>query len=373
MNIREIRSIYIHFPFCRHLCNYCDFYKNIPKNKEKEYEAYEASLVKGFALLTDLLKENDSTLGALNTLYLGGGTPSLWGERGAAFLKNFLLDRNIILGPSCEFTFEVNPGGWTEEGLLAWRDIGVNRYSLGIQSLNPHFLKLIDRVHNIEDVHETLNYFSSKKLSFSVDFMLGLPFSKKFKRDIISELEEILVHDPEHISLYILTTKAGYIHKDHLPDDEYIEGEYLRVSNFLIKRGYDHYEVSNFSKKGKESNHNLQYWKSESVAALGPSATGFLKEAQTRFKWKMTQVDFVLEKLTAEEMKLEEVYMALRINRPFDLSMFTDNLLELEKVLDLWQERKLLNTRAGSTISLNSNGFLILDSLMDDLFKHELV
>jgi len=373
VNNREISSLYIHFPFCRHLCNYCDFYKNIPGDKVKEYESYQTSLVKGFEHLQTLFKENDFSLKTLNTLYLGGGTPSLWGDMGASFLKNFLLERSIVLGPNCEFTLEVNPGGWTKEGLLAWREIGVNRYSLGIQSLNPHFLKLIDRIHNIEDVYDTLKYFSQNKFSFSVDFMLGLPFSKKFKRNIISELDEILSYEPEHISLYILTTKAGYIHKDHLPDDEYIEEEYLSVSNYLIEKGYDHYEVSNFSKRGKESKHNLQYWKSESVAALGPSATGFLKETQTRFKWKMTTVDFVLEKLTDEEMKLEEVYMALRINRPFDLSKFTKKTSELKKVLDQWEDKDLIHSRNGFVVSLNSKGFLILDSLMDDLFKHQLV
>jgi oxygen-independent coproporphyrinogen-3 oxidase len=373
LNNNEINSLYIHFPFCRHLCNYCDFYKNIPTDKDKEYSSFETSLVEGYEKFFEEFSDLNYELGALNTLYLGGGTPSLWGERGALFLQNFLVERKIKLSSDCEFTLEVNPGGWTKEGLSKFREIGANRFSLGIQSLNPNFIKIIDRIHNIDDVFETLNYFKDQKLSFSVDFMLGLPFSQKYSRDIISELEEILSFEPEHISLYILTTKAGYIHKDHLPDDEYIEKEYLVVASFLKERGYLHYEVSNFSLPNKESRHNLKYWESQSVMSLGASATGFLKEDGTRYKWKVSSNTFVKENLNNEELKLEEIYMALRINRPIDLSKYIENTAELKIILENWSALGYLETYDEFKISLNSKAFLILDSLIDDLFSKKLI
>lgn len=368
-----VNSLYIHFPFCRHLCNYCDFYKNIPKNKDKEYEDFEKSLIEGYSELEKLLSKNNSKIESLNTLYLGGGTPSLWDQRGAEFLKNFLLERNINLGPSAEFTLEVNPGAWTEAGLTSWQSTGVNRYSLGIQSLDANFLKIIDRVHNIDDVYETLEFFHKNQLHFSVDFMLGLPFSEKYNRNIIEELTEILKFNPEHISLYILTTKAGYVHKDHLPSEEYIESEYLEVAKFLIARGFDHYEVSNFSKPNKESKHNLKYWRSESVAALGRSATGFLKESAIRYKWKVSKNEYSQEHLTEAELLLEEVYMGLRINQLYDFSKIISNTEKFEEVLISWTENDYIKERDEFKISLNSKGFLVLDSLMNDLFKHELI
>ena len=345
----------------------------MPTDKNVEYTKFETSLLEGYSELSKLLEKNNSSISALNTLYLGGGTPSLWDKRGAEFMKNFLLERNIKLSSGAEFTLEVNPGAWSREGLSAWQSTGVNRYSLGIQSLDSNFLKIIDRVHNIDDVFDTLNFFSSNELHFSVDFMLGLPFSEKYNRDIIAELSEILKFNPEHISLYILTTKAGYVHRDHLPGEEYIEGEYLAVANFLESHGFNHYEVSNFAKANKESKHNLKYWRSESVAALGASATGFLKESATRYKWKVTKSEYSEEVLSSDELRLEEVYMGLRINQLYDLSKISKDLVRLGSLLDEWQGLDYLKERVEYRVSLNSKGFLLLDSLMNDLFKHELI
>jgi oxygen-independent coproporphyrinogen-3 oxidase len=373
LNIHQIEALYIHFPFCRHLCNYCDFYKNVHKNRDQELDSFETSIVEGYSRFMGEFESKGYQIESLNTLYLGGGTPSLWGERGARFLQKFLLERNIKLGSDCEFTLEVNPAAWTKEGLESFISTGVNRFSLGIQTLNPNFLKVIDRIHNIDDVYETLKYFKNLNVSFSVDFMIGLPFSEEMNRGIISELEEILTFSPEHISLYILTTKAGYIHKSELPSEEYIEREYLAVSDFLRSKGYDHYEVSNFSLPKKESRHNLKYWNSESVMSLGVSATGYLREISTRYKWLASKSDYSKEVLSSSEKKLEDVYMALRINRPIDLSMYIENIENLKNLISKWDEQGLLGYRDETSISLNSRGFLILDSLLDDMFKFNLL
>ena len=202
--MKTVNSLYIHFPFCRHICNYCDFYKAVPKNN-LEVKNFQKLLEKSSAKNRDFLKNNGYILGPLETLYIGGGTPSLWGEEGARFFSG--------LGPSFfpdyEFTLELNPGSWTHKGLEEWCKTGVNRLSIGIQTLNEKLLPLLNRVHTLTESFETLEMAKKKNFSFSVDFMLGLPHSKKYNRNILVELQKVLAYKPEHLSLYILTAMAA--------------------------------------------------------------------------------------------------------------------------------------------------------------------
>lgn len=363
-------SLYIHFPFCRHLCNYCDFYKKVPQNRGQELSSFHQFLEDSWIKHEELLSREGYQLSPLKTLYFGGGTPSLWDTDGVNFLENFFIEKGLKLDPSGEFTLEVNPGTWTEQGLKRWREFGVNRFSLGIQSLRSDFLKVLDRVHSLQDVHDTLTFFGENKFNFSVDFMLGLPLSKEMKRDVIAELEEILKYGPSHISLYILTVKGGYPYKDKLPDDEWIEDEYLKVSRYLKDKGFLHYEVSNFAFEGKESRHNLNYWKSSTVMALGPSATGYLGEAGIRYKWKTSAPDYVVESLNESEQKLEKFYMALRTNEGVNLSYFfsDDVLVKVKNKALEWEAKGLLDINNNDRITLSSKGYLILDSLLDEVF-----
>ncbi|EQC49734.1 radical SAM family heme chaperone HemW [Bacteriovorax sp. DB6_IX] len=359
-----VKSLYLHYPFCRHLCNYCDFYKNIPKN-DGDVDSFELLLEQMFEEHEKLMQKLGYSWQELETLYIGGGTPSLWGKRGAKKLAELFKKYDIRLSQNVEFTLEVNPGSWSEESLQAWQSIGVNRFSLGIQSLSSNFIKVLDRIHNIDDVYKTLEKFSEMKANFSVDFMLGLPFSKKYQRDILSELEEILKYSPNHISLYILTVKDHYIHINELPDDEWIEKEYLTVANYLKSKGFEHYEVSNFAKPGFESHHNKEYWKMNSVAAIGPSATGLFTEKGHRYKWKVSKAEYVSEELSQKELFLEEVYMGLRINDGLTLNMFNNS--SFSQIAQTWVNRNIAEIKEDRVI-LNSAGFLILDSLMDELF-----
>jgi len=364
-----IESLYIHFPFCRHLCNYCDFYKTIPKGSEDLglFEKLFLEMESEHAILLDRLGYEMENL---KTLYIGGGTPSLWGERGAHFLAKQFERMGIRFDEEREFTLEVNPGTWTEEGIQAWREFGINRFSLGIQSLRADYLKYLDRVHSVEDVFDTLNFFNQNKLNFSVDFMLGLPESLKLERNILGELEQILKFSPEHISLYILTPKANYPFKARLPTDDFLEEEYLRVADFLSEKGFDHYEVSNFaSGKRNYSQHNLRYWRSEAVGALGPSAVGFLPEHRFRYKWQVSSPKFTKEEIEIESLDLEKLYMGLRINEGIRLDdhFSSVELSELSEVFKKWELGGLARSRAG-VLSLTSRGFIVLDTLIDQIF-----
>lgn len=381
-SLDQIESLYLHFPYCRHLCNYCDFYKK-KSGPAEDIESFHQFLNKSFGVHQQLLSEYQSQFVPLKTLYLGGGTPSLWGKKGADFLSNFFFKHDLKFSPDHEreVTLEVNPGTWTHQGLKAWRDFGVNRYSLGVQSLNSRFLKILDRVHSLNDVYQTLEAFAELNENFSVDFMLGLPFSENFKRDILGELEKILSFGPSHLSLYILTTPKGYIHHNSLPPDFWIEREYLDVCSLLAEHGFHHYEVSNFALEGKESQHNIGYWQSRSIGALGPSATGFLKTSKLRYRWNPSlnwttkphfRDYFELETLCDKELRLEELYLSLRTSRGVRLDDFCSHESEseaLERMLKGWISQELVSVEAESVIA-TPKGFLLMDSLMNDLFSN---
>ncbi|MBC7713617.1 MAG: coproporphyrinogen III oxidase family protein [Rhizobacter sp.] len=368
---KNIESLYLHFPFCRHLCNYCDFYKKVPKNRDLELNDFHGYLDAAYVEHEKLIKKNGYSWVPLKTLYIGGGTPSLWGLEGTRYLESFFIKNNIQLSSDCEFTLEVNPGSWSHEILSEWRKIGVNRFSLGIQSMDGQVIKNLDRVHTIDDVYETLEYFHKENLNFSVDFMLGLPYSNDLKRDVISELKRVLNYSPKHFSVYILTVKNNYTHFAQLPNEEWIEKEYLDVADFLKNAGYSHYEVSNFALPGFESKHNLNYWKSSTVAALGPSATGFLAEEKIRYKWKTKEAVLEEEILNNKEFELEELYTSLRSIGINILEKIESNP-QWNEVSHKWEEDGTAKISNGH-LSLTSKGFLLLDSLMNDLFIKKLI
>lgn len=360
----QVSSLYLHVPFCQHLCNYCDFYKRKLENHASQFEEFHQFLVSSLRKQDELLRTHSYSWGELETFYLGGGTPSLWGPMGADFLKKHLP---VTLKNNCEFTMEIDPGTWTEEMLSAWKKIGLNRISIGTQTLNTDFLKIMDRVHSLDDSVSFLERLQKDDWNYSLDFLLGIPYSQTKSRNIQAELDLLLKYKPKHISLYILNARSKYPHTQSLPDDEYIREEYLFVSEYLKKMGFHHYEVSNFALPGFESKHNQKYWRSESVAALGPTGTGFLKlddKKAIRYKWKVTSADFEIEELGAEELGIEELYLGLRTSdgipaNPHAADLYTE-----------WQNKGYGNLKNGQ-LSLTSLGFLMLDSLMDDWFRWE--
>jgi oxygen-independent coproporphyrinogen-3 oxidase len=366
-----ISSLYIHFPYCRHLCNYCDFFKSAPSatSRSAKIPEYQKLLSESFARLKNFQEGIDAELGELETIYIGGGTPSLWGEQGPEFLKKFFSENKISIKKDCEMTLEVNPGTWTDEGLRAFQNFGFNRFSLGIQSTRNDFLEKLDRVHRAKEVDETLKKFNELKVNFSVDFMLGLPFSKEYNRNIKEELDHILSFKPSHISLYILTVKDNYVYFKNLPDEEWIEKEFLEVSNYLGDKGFSHYEVSNFALEGKESLHNSKYWSGDSICSLGPSATGYLQNSKIRYKWKPYAAEFETEYLSDSEVKMESFYLNLRTKKGIDLRDFFkgEELVKAYALAESWRERSLCNLTPNKIV-LTPRGYLLMDSLMDETF-----
>lgn len=362
----HVSGLYLHIPFCKHLCNYCDFYKKLHEPGSNQIEEYNQFLEASWLRHESLLQANSYQWGRLTSVYLGGGTPSLWGKEGAGFFAHW-LNQNLTLSSDCEFTMEVDPGTWNPEMLLAWKKLGLNRISIGTQTLDPNFITIMDRSHSLQESHDLLKYCQEHDWNFSLDFLLGLPYSREKIRNIEKELETLLQYEPKHISLYILNARSKYPHSQAMPDDEFIRQEYLFVSEYLRRLGYIHYEVSNFALPGYESRHNLKYWKGEAVAALGPTGTGYFPQGNTavRYKWKVSKAEVEIEQLGSAEINLESVYLSLRTNLGWKP---TDPSSKVLAVFTQWEAQQYGSLFDGR-MTLNSLGYVMLDSLMDDLFR----
>ena len=262
-------GIYIHIPFCKKKCSYCDFVSFC--NKDSLIENYLEALKKEIEKFI-FIKYN------VTTIYIGGGTPSYIKE---IYIKEILdllkekLVNNKTSWEDLEITIEVNPGTVNKEKLETYIKAGVNRLSIGLQSTSNKLLKQIGRIHTFEEFLDTYNL--AKKVGFdniNVDLMIALP--NQTIKDIKESLEKIVDLNPNHISVYSLIIEEGTLlekqindGKLKLPSDEEERKMYWYVKDFLELSGYNHYEISNFSKKGKESKHNLNCWNQEEYIGFG--------------------------------------------------------------------------------------------------------
>ncbi len=368
--MKLISSLYIHFPFCRHLCNYCDFYKH-KLDDASQIKEFEGLLSEQFDWHENYLEQKSFALGELESLYLGGGTPSLWGDAGIQFMQSLLKTGKIKLATDCEFTLEVDPDAWSEQEIDGWIHLGVNRFSIGSQAFSDKFIKTMDRTHKLADVEKTIKYFSERNLNHSVDLMLGLPYSEE--RKLEEELRNLLSYHPNHISVYILKTRKNYSLSEKLPDDDLVRNEYLVTSKLLTEAGYDHYEVSNFARDGFYSKHNLKYWAYESVAGIGPNATGLLVEDDKaiRYQWKSVSMGVQEEVVEGEALIIEKLFLGLRSKSHFNLlSLLPGNESIFNRLCEQWKKQGYLAPEATiENLKLSPLGYLMCDSLIDDVFK----
>lgn len=262
-------GIYVHIPFCKKKCDYCDFISYC--NKENLIEKYVEAMKKEI--------ESQNIKPEITTIYIGGGTPSYIDSKYIIQIINKIKEKNV--SPNPEITIEVNPGTVTMEKLEDYRSCGINRISIGLQSTNNTLLKEIGRIHDFKQFLET--YKMAKKVGFkniNVDLMLGLP-NQRIK-DLKESLEQILKLKPKHVSVYSLivedgTPIANKIEKGELqlPDEELERNMYWFVKNTLELNGYKHYEISNFAKKGYESKHNLNCWNQKEYIGIGVAAHSY--------------------------------------------------------------------------------------------------
>ena len=265
MKKSRVKSLYIHIPFCHDICGYCDF----PKIR------YFPQLAKQY--LSSLKKELDSLeiKEPLETIYIGGGTPTALSDEEFLFLLQMVepYSKNIK-----EYTIEANPESLSLNKIKMMKEYGVNRVSLGVQSLDDNILKILNRHHTFLDVNNAINNLKKEGIdNISCDLILGLPHSSK----------EILKHDLEaltklnitHISCYSLTIHPNtifYLNNYKELEDDQIRDLYDIVKEILEEKGFIQYEVSNFAKENKRSLHNLTYWNDEEYYGVGLGAASYV-------------------------------------------------------------------------------------------------
>ena len=272
-------GVYIHIPFCKQKCYYCDFVSYT--NNEKYFEKYVQALI--MEIDNFFQKNNNET--EIETIYIGGGTPSIIDAKYIKKIMTKLQEKNALITAK-EITIEVNPGTVTEEKLRTYKKIGINRLSIGLQSTDNEILKTIGRIHSYEDFLDTYKLARNKGFdNINVDLMIGLPNQKI--SDVKSSLEKITELKPEHISVYSLIVEENTpiekmlnIGKLELPDEELERNMYWYVKNFLELNGYKHYEISNFAKEGYESKHNLNCWNQKEYIGFGVAAHSYIDDVR---------------------------------------------------------------------------------------------
>ncbi len=272
-NTRRI-GLYIHIPFCLHKCAYCDFCSDVQKDKMQK-SAYVDALILDIEHTGKQLSEDNVVV---DTIYVGGGTPSLLTKKEIELLTDTIYD-SFRVTEDAEFTFEANPATLDKSKASALYACGVNRLSIGLQSAHDHELEALSRIHTYK---EFLNsYKIARRAGFeniNIDVMYGIP--EQTKESFFETLKIVCELEPEHISMYGLRIEEGTpfcIHEKELqlPDEDEEYAMYREGRALLTEAGYSHYEISNYAKKGYGSKHNLKYWRCEEYIGIGVAAHSF--------------------------------------------------------------------------------------------------
>ena len=354
-------SLYIHIPFCEHICDYCDF------TKLQYFRNFAVSY------LAALKKELASyEIGALKTIYVGGGTPT-------ALEDDLFIQLLEIIEPYShdviEYTFEANPESLSETKIKLLKKYGVNRISLGVQSTNDQILHHINRQHSFKDVQKCVGLLKENSLNnINVDLILGLPHASE--KILTTDLENVLSLDISHVSCYALTIHPHTVLFNQgfkeLDGDE-MRHYYDIVQDFMLKHGFNHYEVSNWSKRDKESLHNLTYWRNQQYYGCGLGASGYIGDTRYKNTTNLNRYlngDYVEEKeiLTEHDKFTYEIMLNLRtiygldikeLYQKYGIHLLATKKKEIEELI----KQKYLFYKNDHLIS-TYEGMMILDTII---------
>lgn len=325
----------------------------------------------------------------INTIYFGGGTPSLLDKRAIEELLS-ALENNFNISPHAEITLEANPDDISNTSLKGWREAGINRLSIGVQSFIERDLKWMNRVHNAQDALSAITMVKEAGFNnYSVDLIYGIPFltDDEWKQNV----EEIFTLGVPHVAAYALTVEPGTAlqkmiklgKKDDVNGDEQAT-QFLQLMEWMKEAGYEHYEISNFSKPGFRSKHNSSYWSGERYLGIGPSAHSFSGKAR---KWNVANnplyiqsigqnvVPFEEEILTETQRLNEYIMTSLRTLEGLDLKFVEQNFSlndkeRIETEAKEYTNRKMMIEKDRHFI-LTEQGKLFADRIAADLFKAE--
>ena len=360
-------GIYIHIPFCKKKCYYCDFVSF--QDKTGLIDKY----IESICLEIENWKKNINVKQYnVSTIYIGGGTPSYIEVK---HIEKILKALGEFISEDVEITIEVNPGTVINS---KYRELGINRLSIGLQETHEEMLKTIGRIHNYEEFLNTYNWARGAGFrNINLDLMIGLP--NQTIQDIKESLEKVLKLKPEHISVYSLILEEGtelekLIEKEvlELPDDETERAMYWYVKNTLEKYGFNHYEVSNFAKPGKESNHNMNCWEQKQYRGFGIAAHSYIEGVRfsntsviEEYIENISRKDFaknirIHERQNKENMQKEYMLLGLRKLSGVSITEFKNKYKEnpiflYKEELNKLVEQKLIMI-GGDKIKLTNKG-----------------
>lgn len=366
-------GLYVHIPFCKRKCNYCDFCSvAAPEDKIDKYADALVEEIKSYS-------ENEKI--KVDSVFIGGGTPSYISCESFLKIANSIKE-TFELSSDTEYTVEVNPGTLTQEKIRAFKEAGVNRVSLGLQSIHEKETKKLGRIHNYQDFLRSFNMIKSGLTdNINIDLMYGIPYQTK--ESFEKTLSSVLELDPAHISCYGLIIEEGtpfFLQKDtlDLPSEDEEYEMYMMADSILTSAGFSHYEISNYAKEGRRCRHNLKYWRDEEYIGVGLSAHSYYRGI--RFS---NPVDFdeyfdpFREKYRIRESEklgkdsFEYAMLAMRLSDGFSLSeyekLFGRSFIEgKERYIDLCVSRGLLKIENGF-IKLTSSGFYLSNTILTEL------
>lgn len=352
-------EIYIHIPFCLQKCKYCDFL-SAPSDAEERQE-YVESLCREICEYEDRAKAYHVV-----SVFVGGGTPSLLEARQMEAIFR-TLNRVFSIDSDAEITIEMNPGTVTEEKLASYRRMGINRLSIGLQSIHETELKSLGRIHTYEDFR--MAYKMARELGFSninIDLMSGIPGQTEMSWE--ETLREIIRLEPEHISAYSLIIEEGtpfwqMYGEDRLglPDEETDRRMYHRTRELLRQAGYERYEISNYARPGYACRHNLGYWNRTEYLGFGKGAASLLDECRWVYGGEK-------EQLSKEDQMAEYMFLGLRkiegVSKEGFFRAFGCSMEEVYgKVLEEMQKKNLLEM-AGDFVRLTEWGLDVSNYVM---------
>lgn len=353
-------SVYIHIPWCIHKCPYCDFNSHEFKdqNIKNNEEAYT------HALLKQIENYNIEPNRPIHSIFFGGGTPSLFSPKAFDTLIK-KLENTFGLGKDCEITIEANPGTFDKEHFYGYRDVGINRMSLGIQSFNQTHLKKLERIHSPKEAASAANLAVKIFDKVNIDLMFALP--NQSLSDVKEDITKALEIGTSHISYYHLTIEPNtffYKFPPQLPDEEKSAEIFDLISNELNSAKFEHYETSAYAKKNSQCLHNLNYWNFGDYLGIGAGAHSKLscegkisrkscfKNPRDYIKNTNNHKFYDDEKLLSENDLIFEFMMnALRLNKGFNQSLFEQRtnlpISIIDKELSLAKDKKLIIQKNG--------------------------
>jgi len=350
-------GVYLHIPFCKSRCSYCDFATDVYRSSDAVEQYVDA-------LCSELRNSKLENRSSADTVYFGGGTPSLLEP---AQVEQILqtVQNKFEVSDNAEITMEMNPGTVSASKLEAFRSLGVNRASFGVQTFNDRHLKLLARGHDASEARNTLKLLRAVGFeNISFDLIAGLP--GQTLNDWKRNLEEAVSMQPEHLSLYLLEVHEGTPLADQInsgrrpvPDEELAAEIYELMIDRLVDAGYEQYEISNFAKSSFESRHNTKYWRLDPVFGFGVSAHSF--DGRQRYSNARDTADYVRrieESGSAEvfreptDLESESAFLGLRLSTGIHLESYRRHFgIDLEDKyrpeLDRVNEAGLIEIRDG--------------------------